>query len=291
MAASGKSVAGMQNRRMNVSSLSQPPVPTPAKSREEQFWRWQFLGWLIYGVAMFIAAVQELPPTEALVNKSVNTLIGFGLSCSLRALYLRALGSGHKESAVLAMLVACCVAGGLLWSALANFAFWSYMGFDLSAVKPANLFAWSLTHMFALLAWVAMFVGAQYAQRLRDVVTTGLPTTRERSEPDALVFRSDGELTRLQQSQIVSIEAARNYSCIVSDLGTHVVRMPLATVERKLSPDRFLRVHRSAIIAIDRVKSLRVLPAQDAIATLLDGREIKVSRAYKPLVESALSRR
>lgn len=257
-----------------VASQALPLEESPAP-----FWRWQIVGWLAYGTAMFIAAAQELPLEQALVNKSVNTAIGFGLSLALRAIYLRMRS--------IPLMIGCCLAGGALWSVLANTAFWAYLGIDFSEVAAAHFFAWTLLHCFALLAWSALYIGAQRydeAQRVHAVAMASRATPQ--SSP--LLVRADGELRRLAQDEIHCIEAARNYSCIVASDGTHVVRQPLSALEARLDAARFVRVHRSTIVAVDRIRSLRLLPTQDAVATLQNGYEVRVSRACREQVERAM---
>ena len=85
------------------------PVPALEIRSEHAFWRWQILGWLGYGIAMFAAAVQELSFGDALVNKTGNVVIGFSLSLALREIYLRLRARDVPISRILLALLAGCL--------------------------------------------------------------------------------------------------------------------------------------------------------------------------------------
>jgi hypothetical protein len=267
------------------------PTPTLELRSIHSFWRWQVAGWLIYGLAMFIAAAQELPLRQALVNKSVNVALGFGLSLGLRACYLELRRRALPLSRLLPILLAGCFAGGALWSVLANGFFWWYLRGDFTDLQPRYLFAWTLVHAIVFVAWCAIYLGARVVDDLQRVAAVAQAARASHEAAEPLVIRAEGELIRLPQDQIHCIEAARNYSCIVSDSGTHVVRLPLSTLGAKLDARAFIRVHRSAIVSVRRLQSLRGLPTQDAILTLTGGREIRVSRGFRAQVEQALATR
>jgi hypothetical protein len=256
---------------------------------EHSFWRWQVYGWLVYGFAMFSAAVQELSFGQAFVNKTVNVLIGFTLSLVLREMYLRLRARNLQTAHILWVMLGGCVVAGALWSASANSFFWLYLRGDLTGMQPQYLFAWTLVHAIVFVAWSAIYLGATRIDELQRMAAVSQAGRAAGESAQPLVVRAEGELLRLSQDQIHCIEAARNYCCIVSDIGTHVVRLPLSTLGERLDSQSFIRVHRSAIVAKSRLRSLRTLPTQDAIATLSDGREIRVSRGYRGLVEQALA--
>lgn len=269
----------------NSIALTQQYPDPPAGPGARAFWRWQIAGWFIYGVAMYLAASQQLPPLDALVNKSVNTALGFALSLGLRSIYLRLRARALPPTALLPILAACCWAAGGSWSVLANSAYWWYRDLDFAAMPITSFFTWTLMHAFVLLAWCAIYVSSQLYDDLRKL--RARPETRQ-SAP--LVVRTDGGTVRIAQSEIVCIEAARNYSCIVCDAQVHVVRSTLNTLGSRLDTDRFLRVHRSTIVAVNRLVQLRALPGNDAVATLAGGREVRVSRRFRADVENALGR-
>jgi two-component system LytT family response regulator len=80
-------------------------------------------------------------------------------------------------------------------------------------------------------------------------------------------------------------EGASYYTVLHAGTGSHLVREPLRDIEARLDPARFARVHRSAIVQLDRVRELR--PAERALV-LRDGTRVQASRARWPRLLEAL---
>ncbi|HEU4390669.1 MAG TPA: LytTR family DNA-binding domain-containing protein [Blastocatellia bacterium] len=70
---------------------------------------------------------------------------------------------------------------------------------------------------------------------------------------------------------------------------SHLVRETMASVEQSLDPTRFLRIHRSRIVRIDRIAELHSLENREYTVTLLDGTEHRSSRTYASRLEDWLS--
>jgi two-component system LytT family response regulator len=74
------------------------------------------------------------------------------------------------------------------------------------------------------------------------------------------------------------IEAEDYYVRIHTGAARHLLRDSLAALERRLDPQRFVRVHRRAIVRLDRVREIRVTGAGRAVAILRNGVPVPVSR-------------
>jgi two-component system LytT family response regulator len=70
----------------------------------------------------------------------------------------------------------------------------------------------------------------------------------------------------------------------------HVIRKSLADLETSLDPDRFLRIHRSALINLDRVASLEPYYRGEYVAVLRDGTRVKVARNCRERLLERLGR-
>lgn len=77
------------------------------------------------------------------------------------------------------------------------------------------------------------------------------------------------------------IEASDNYVCLHAGGKHYVVRTTLAALEAQLDPSAFVRVHRSAIVQIDRVREIRTTAQGDARAVMADGKEVAISARYR----------
>lgn len=91
-----------------------------------------------------------------------------------------------------------------------------------------------------------------------------------------------GQLTRYVAARDVDwIEGYGNYARLHVGKGTHLVRATLTALERELDPEQFTRVHRSVIIALDRVRELRSLGGGEYRIVLQDGTQVPMSQRYR----------
>lgn len=98
--------------------------------------------------------------------------------------------------------------------------------------------------------------------------------------PDRLVLKSSGKIYFVKTEDIDWIEAAGNYIKIHAEGKSHMLRETMNGIEKKLPPDRFLRIHRSSLVNIDRIKELNPLFSGDYLVTLQDDTELTLSRNY-----------
>jgi two-component system LytT family response regulator len=84
------------------------------------------------------------------------------------------------------------------------------------------------------------------------------------------------------------VEAAGVYVTVHEGRREHLLRESLAAVERKLDPRRFARIHRSALVAVDRVSEIRVDRHGTCHAILRDGTPLPLSRRHRFDLEKRL---
>lgn len=112
--------------------------------------------------------------------------------------------------------------------------------------------------------------------------------------PDAggghsFAVRSHRGVELVDHSDVVWIEAEDAYVRLHAANGrTHLMRHTMSRLELELDPDRFVRVHRSAIVRLDLVRRWISLDHGDAKIVLLDGTEVRVSRSRRASVRAAL---
>jgi len=101
-----------------------------------------------------------------------------------------------------------------------------------------------------------------------------------------LAFRHNDRSIALGTSDIVWIEAEDYYVRVHSRQGRHMVRASMASLEERLDPRSFLRVHRAALVNVDEVRELK----DDGMLSLVlsDGTIVPVSRSKRASVEAAL---
>lgn len=77
------------------------------------------------------------------------------------------------------------------------------------------------------------------------------------------------------------IEASSNYVLLHVGARSHRVRMSLRNLVEQLDPVRFVRIHRSRVVQVDRIREIQPWFTSDYIAVLRDGRKLRVSRSYR----------
>ncbi|NKB87631.1 MAG: hypothetical protein GKS06_05370 [Acidobacteria bacterium] len=105
---------------------------------------------------------------------------------------------------------------------------------------------------------------------------------------DRIPVRDHGRTVFVDVETIDWVEAADYYACLHAAGARYLVRESLAKLEKQLAPRQFLRVHRSAIVNLRRVASLRPHGRGDAVATLADGTTVKVSRTNVASLRAAM---
>ena len=91
-----------------------------------------------------------------------------------------------------------------------------------------------------------------------------------------------------QDEEIERIEAEGDYARIVTKDKSHLLRETVASLSERLDPALFLRIHRSYIVPIDRIRELRPQSNGDYRVHLVDGVQLPLSRTYREQVLSTL---
>ncbi len=106
---------------------------------------------------------------------------------------------------------------------------------------------------------------------------------------EILPIRQGRETVRVPVAAIEWIDAAGDYMCIHAAGDTHILRGTMKQLEDLLDPKLFQRVHRSTIVNLRLVRSLRAHMNGEYFLTLEGGHELKLSRTYRDKVEYFLS--
>jgi two-component system LytT family response regulator len=102
---------------------------------------------------------------------------------------------------------------------------------------------------------------------------------------DTLAIRDGARILRVKCEHILWIDAAGDYMCVHVADQTHVLRATMRALERRLDPARFQRIHRSAIVNLERVSELRSHLNGEYFVTLDSGHTLKLSRSYKDKIK------
>ena len=96
-----------------------------------------------------------------------------------------------------------------------------------------------------------------------------------------LMIKSSGRIYFIKADEVDWIGAEGNYVNLHVGRDTHLLRETMSHLATKLDPEKFVRIHRSTIVNVDRVKELQPLFSGDYVAILRDGTQLNLSRAYR----------
>jgi len=132
---------------------------------------------------------------------------------------------------------------------------------------------------------------SQHEEDKRLQVGTLLESIRAQQEYlDRIIIRADGRITFLQTREIDWLEADDKYVHLHTGKGARMVRQTLSAMESQLDPKKFLRVHRSTMVNVDRIKELQPLFNGEHSLILEDGTRLTLSRKYKDKLFELLGR-
>ena len=109
---------------------------------------------------------------------------------------------------------------------------------------------------------------------LSQVQAQGKPAER-------LAVKSGGRFILLKVADINYVEAAHNYVELHQDKQSHLLRETISALERRLPPEKFVRISRSVIVNIDRITVLEPLFHGEYVVTLHNGTRLTLSRRYR----------
>lgn len=94
--------------------------------------------------------------------------------------------------------------------------------------------------------------------------------------PDSLFVRERGQLTRVRFEDVLWLQADGNYTSVHTRLTKHTALSSLKELELRLPPARFIRVHKSYLVALSGIAAV------DTQGVLVGEQHIPVGRAYQP---------
>jgi len=120
-----------------------------------------------------------------------------------------------------------------------------------------------------------------------------VPDVASTSEPaegfiERLAVRTDGKVLVLPVAELDWCEAEGNYVVLHAGHRSPMLRETLNNVERMLDPRRFVRVHRSTVVNVDRIRELEPDVDKGWVVVLRDGTRLRLSPGRKPAVEALL---
>lgn len=105
-----------------------------------------------------------------------------------------------------------------------------------------------------------------------------------------LVVRSRGKVEFIRVDEIDWIEAQHNYLHLHLGNQVHLLRQTIGEIETRLPSDNFLRIHRSLIVNVDRIRCLQACGYGEYIVVLKNGKNLPLSRGYRDRLDRLLEK-
>ena len=173
-------------------------------------------------------------------------------------------------------------------------------GFDvlelLGADLPAAVVFVTAYDQYALRAFEAgaldyllkPFDNARFERALARAKKRILLAKQTPGKSDRLAIKCSGQVLFIKLSEIDWIEAADYYACLHTGTHTHLLRRSMNDLDCDLDPKSFCRIHRSAIVNLDRVRSLKSGADGESEVLLDDGTRLRLSRSYRKQLQARL---
>lgn len=123
---------------------------------------------------------------------------------------------------------------------------------------------------------------------LEDWLATDSPLPTPYNQ-ELVIKNNDHEKVFLPTKDIQWIDAAGDYMCIHANDETHVVRITMKKLESQLDPKMFSRIHKSTLVNINFIQSVRPMRNSESILALGNDVQLKVSRNYSAAIQQIVA--
>jgi two-component system LytT family response regulator len=106
---------------------------------------------------------------------------------------------------------------------------------------------------------------------------------------DRVVVKKNQRTFLVRLADVQWAESSGNYVVLHAGRDAHEVRETLTSLESRLDPSQFVRIHRRVIVAVDAMKELQPWFGGDQVMILKDGTQLRVSRSYRERVARRLA--
>ncbi len=123
---------------------------------------------------------------------------------------------------------------------------------------------------------------------LLSQVKSGPPSV---AEPDSrLVIKANGRVVFLDLDSIEWVEAAANYVRLNVGKDSYLHRETISRVSERLDANHFVRIHRSTIVNVRKIKELIPVNSGEYVVVLKSGRELSCSRGYRAALQGIVEK-
>jgi two-component system LytT family response regulator len=107
---------------------------------------------------------------------------------------------------------------------------------------------------------------------------------------DRLAIRTNGRVVFLNLDEIHWVEAAANYVRLNTGKDSYLFRETISRISERLNPVDFVRIHRSMIVNVRRIKELIPVNSGEYVVILNSGKELSCSRGYRANLQHLIAK-
>ncbi len=129
---------------------------------------------------------------------------------------------------------------------------------------------------------------AQNLSKLHEKISILLSERHSKNYPDRIAIKSSGKILFITIAMIDWIEAAGNYVKLHVGSEAHLHRETMNSLEEKLDPEQFARIHRSTIINLERIREIQPFFNGEHVVILKDNTKLTLSRRYRTKLQALI---
>jgi hypothetical protein len=254
-----------------------------------RFWNIQLALWLAYGLALMLPWIGEYSIALMLPRKLIIAVTGILASALLREVYRRFAQPGASVGAAIGIAAVTSAIVGAIWSAITAVLLGSSIGEELHRLGALDggvpRFGGAAYEMMVLFAWSLVYLAYTLTTDSKDGLLRRPPAAIPNRE---LVVSNDATRVLVTQpDEIDWVQAAGDYVRVHTGGRSVLLRGTMTRYETTLGAS-YVRIHRSTIVNVARVRELVARPNREYLVVLRDGTRLRASRSYADRLRAAL---
>ena len=256
-----------------------------ARSWNPRSWFLQAGAWTLTYMLSLLAAASHLGERDVLRYNTVACAVLFGLTLVIRP-FCRVASARWMHS--WAALQVCALTVSLALGMFASFA--TGLGtFGWARLDGSNwMLSWLQCGM-AIFLWCNLYIGIKKWRSPGANVASVAPAQEQTQEfATQFAIKVGSRIHVVYEKNLLWVSAARDYAELHTSTGTFLLRETMQSLQRRLDPARFVRIHRSRIVRWDQILELTKEDNGEYRVKLLDGSVHGSSRSYAPALDNWL---
>jgi two-component system LytT family response regulator len=138
-----------------------------------------------------------------------------------------------------------------------------------------------------LFLWCSLYFSIKKWQSTKsDMAAEKLADPESKAYAARFAVRTGSRIQVVSQENVLWISVAREYVELNTRGGTHLLRETMRSLQQKLDPAQFVRIHRSRIVRLDQIVEFRGRDNGEYLVRLRDGSEHRCSRTYSGALDA-----